>query len=142
MHGLVTLFLGVIALAIILLVVGLIALHVLVVTLTTIMALVVLMTIVRLAITTIASVASMVVVIFMTAMLMVDAPSQLFGEEILGKPKDKIGNINGFEYMYLSNLKIPYFLYSSSVSIKVISMGTTQPPQNDSHIHNRHIQSV
>jgi hypothetical protein len=27
--------------------------------------------------------------------------------------------------MYLSGLKVPYFLYSSSVSIKVISMGTT-----------------
>jgi hypothetical protein len=28
--------------------------------------------------------------------------------------------------MYLSDLKIPYFLYSSSVSIKVISMGATK----------------
>jgi hypothetical protein len=29
--------------------------------------------------------------------------------------------------MYLSDLKIPYFLCLSSVSIKVISMGTTGP---------------
>jgi hypothetical protein len=36
-----------------------------------------------------------------------------------------MGNLNGFEYIYLSNLKVPYILYLSSVSIKVISMGTT-----------------
>jgi len=46
----------------------------------------------------------------------------------LGEPKEEIGNLNGFEYMYLSNLKVPYFLYLSSVSIKVISMGTTLFP--------------
>jgi hypothetical protein len=27
----------------------------------------------------------------------------------IGKPKEEIGNLNGFEYMYLSDLKIPYF---------------------------------
>ncbi len=53
-------------------------------------------------------------------------PSQLLG--ILGKPTEEIGNLNGCEYMHLSNLKIPYFLYSSSVSINVISMGTTELP--------------
>ncbi len=54
-----------------------------------------------------------------------NAPSQLCQEGILGKPKEEIGNLNGFEYMYLSNLKVPYLLYSSSISIKVISMCTT-----------------
>jgi hypothetical protein len=34
-------------------------------------------------------------------------PSQLSREGILGKPKEEIGNLNGFEYMYLSNLKVP-----------------------------------
>jgi hypothetical protein len=42
----------------------------------------------------------------------------------IGKPKEEIRNLNGFEYMFLSDLKVPYFLYLSSVSIKVISMGT------------------
>jgi hypothetical protein len=27
----------------------------------------------------------------------------------IGKPKEEIGNVNGFEYMSLSNLKLPYF---------------------------------
>ena len=71
MHGLVALFLEVIALAIILLVVGLVVPCVLVVASTTIMALIVLMTIVRLAIVTITLVALMVVAIFTTAMLTV-----------------------------------------------------------------------
>jgi hypothetical protein len=31
-----------------------------------------------------------------------NAPSQLFREGKLGKPKEEIGNQNGFEYMYLS----------------------------------------
>jgi hypothetical protein len=57
-----------------------------------------------------------------------NAPSQLFCEGKLGKPKEEIGNLNGFEYMYLNGLKIPYFLYLSSVSIKVISRGTTLFP--------------
>jgi hypothetical protein len=26
-----------------------------------------------------------------------------------GKPKGEIGNLSGFEYMYLSDLKVPYF---------------------------------
>ncbi len=63
-----------------------------------------------------------------SAVYFTNAPSQLFWEGKLGKPKEEIGNLNGFEYMYLSDLKIPYFLYSSSVSIKVISMGTTLSP--------------
>jgi hypothetical protein len=25
------------------------------------------------------------------------------------KPKEEIGNLNGFEYMYLSDLEVPYF---------------------------------
>jgi hypothetical protein len=57
-----------------------------------------------------------------------NAPSQLFREGKLGNPKEEIGNLNRFEYMYLSGLKVPYFKYSSSVSIKVISMGTTLFP--------------
>jgi hypothetical protein len=71
MHGLVTLFLEVIALAIILLVVGLVVPCVLVVRSTTIMALIVSMTIIRLAIVVIALVASMVVTIFVVAVLLV-----------------------------------------------------------------------
>ncbi len=63
--------LGVIALAIILLVIGLGAFQVLVVTLRAIVVLIVLMTIVRLVIVAIASVASMIVAIFPTAMLTV-----------------------------------------------------------------------
>jgi hypothetical protein len=61
-----------------------------------------------------------------------NAPSQIFQEGILGEPKEEIVNLNGFEYMYLSNLKVPYFLFSSSVSIKVISMGTTLSRQANS----------
>jgi hypothetical protein len=38
-----------------------------------------------------------------------NAPSQLFQEGKLGKPKEEIGNLNEFEYMYLSELKVPYF---------------------------------
>jgi hypothetical protein len=30
------------------------------------------------------------------------------GKEI-GKPKEEIGNLNGFEHMYLSDLKVPCF---------------------------------
>jgi hypothetical protein len=26
----------------------------------------------------------------------------------IGKPKEEMGNLNGFEYMYLSDLKVPY----------------------------------
>jgi hypothetical protein len=70
-HGLVTLSLEVITLAIILLVVGLVVPHVLAVALTMIMALIALTTIVRLAIVTITSVALMVVVIFVAMVLLV-----------------------------------------------------------------------
>jgi hypothetical protein len=69
MHGLVALFLGVIAFAIVLLVVGLVALQVLIVALRTIVALIVLMMIVGLAIVAITLVALMVVTIFVTMML-------------------------------------------------------------------------
>jgi hypothetical protein len=54
-----------------------------------------------------------------------NTPSQLFWEGKLGEPKEEIWNLNGFDYMYLSELKVPYFEHSSSISIKVISMGTT-----------------
>jgi hypothetical protein len=56
-----------------------------------------------------------------------NAPSQLFQEGKLGEPKKEIGNLNGFECMYLSYLKVPYFLYLSSLSIRDISMGLTHP---------------
>jgi hypothetical protein len=69
MHGLVAPFLGVIALAIILLVIGLGAFQVLVVTLRAIMTPIILMMIVGLLIIVVASVASMIVAIFPTAML-------------------------------------------------------------------------
>jgi hypothetical protein len=71
MHGLVTLFLGAIALVIILLVIGLVALCVLVVVSTAIMVSIVLMRIVRLAIVAIASVALMVIAIFVATMLLI-----------------------------------------------------------------------
>ncbi len=68
MHGLVTLFLEVIALALILLVVGFAVPHVLVIMWTTIMALIISMMIIRLAII---AVASMMVAVVVTAMLAV-----------------------------------------------------------------------
>ncbi len=71
MHGLVTLFLEVIAFAIILLVVGLVVPHILVVLSTMIMAMIVSMMIIRLAIVAIESVASMVVAIFVVTVLLV-----------------------------------------------------------------------
>ncbi len=71
MHGFVTLFLGVIALAIILLVIGLGAFWVLVITSRVIVALVILMTIARLVIVAITSVTSMIVAVVTTAMLSV-----------------------------------------------------------------------
>jgi hypothetical protein len=54
-----------------------------------------------------------------------NASSPLSREGILGKPKEEIRNLNGFEYMYLCDLKVPHFWYLSSSSIKIISMGTT-----------------
>ncbi len=71
MHGLVTLFLEVIALTIILLVVGLVAPHVLVVASRAIMVPIALMMIVRSLIITVGLVALMIVAIVTTAMLMV-----------------------------------------------------------------------
>ncbi len=82
MHGLVTLFLEVIALAIILLVVGLVVPHVLVVTLTTIMALIVSTTIDRLAIVAITLVASMVVTIFVAMVLLVTRFTAMCGRNM------------------------------------------------------------
>jgi hypothetical protein len=70
-HGIVTLFLEVITLAIILLVVGLAVPHVLVITLTMIMASIVSMMIIRLAIIAVASVTSMMVAVVATVMLAV-----------------------------------------------------------------------
>jgi hypothetical protein len=69
MHGLVALFLGMIAIAIILLVIGLVALQGLVVMSRTIVASIILMTIVRPVIVAIALVTPMVVTIFVTTML-------------------------------------------------------------------------
>jgi hypothetical protein len=37
-----------------------------------------------------------------------NAPSPLFREGKLGKPKEEIGNLIGYDYMYLSGLKVPY----------------------------------
>ncbi len=71
MHGLVTLFVEVIALAIVILVVGLVAPHVFVVALRAIMAPIVLMTKVGSSIIAVTLVALMIVVIFTTAMLTV-----------------------------------------------------------------------
>ncbi len=71
MHGLVTLFLEVIALAIVLLVVGLVAPHVLVVALRAIVVPIVLITIVGLLIIVVTLIALMIVMVFTTAMLMV-----------------------------------------------------------------------
>jgi hypothetical protein len=70
-HGFVTLFLEVIALAIILLVVGLVAPHVLVIASRVIVALIILMTIVGLSIIAFASAASVIVAKFATTMLTV-----------------------------------------------------------------------
>jgi hypothetical protein len=70
-HGLVTLFLEVFALAIILLVVGLAVPCILVVALTTIMALIVSMMMIRSAIVAITLVASMVIAIFVATVLLV-----------------------------------------------------------------------
>jgi hypothetical protein len=71
MHGLIALFLEVIALAIILLVVGLVVPCLLVIALTMIIASIVSMTIIRLAIVAITLVALMVVVIFVATVLLV-----------------------------------------------------------------------
>jgi hypothetical protein len=64
------------------------------------------------------------------AVYFANVPSQLFREGKLGEPKEEIGNLYAFEFMYLSDFKIPYFLYLSSASIKVISMGTTPPVES------------
>jgi hypothetical protein len=71
MHGLVALFLGVIAVAIVLLVIGLVAPCILIVVLTMIVALILLMMMVRSAIVVIASVALTVIAVLVTSMMMV-----------------------------------------------------------------------
>jgi hypothetical protein len=49
-----------------------------------------------------------VVNVWSLAVYFANASSQLFGERKLGKPKEEIRNLNGFEYMYLSNPKVSY----------------------------------
>jgi hypothetical protein len=71
MHGLIALFFEVIALAMILLFVGLAVLTVLIIAMRTIVVLIVLMTIVRLLVIAITSVASMVAVILVARILLV-----------------------------------------------------------------------
>ncbi len=43
------------------------------------------------------------------AVYFANAPSQLFWEGKLGKPKEEIGYLNGFEYTHFCDLKMPYF---------------------------------
>ncbi len=43
----------------------------------------------------------------------------------IGKPREEIGNPNGFEYRYLNGLKVPYYSTYPLLSIKVTSMGMT-----------------
>ncbi len=38
-------------------------------------------------------------------------PLSFSEKEKLGEPKEEIGNLNGFEYMDLSDLKIPYMQF-------------------------------
>jgi hypothetical protein len=45
----------------------------------------------------------------LSAVYFTNTPSQLFREGKLGKPKEEIKNLNGFDHMYLSGLKVPYF---------------------------------
>jgi hypothetical protein len=52
-----------------------------------------------------------------SAVYFANAPSKLFSEGKLGEPKEKIGNLNGFEYICtLVGLRY-HILYSYSVSI-------------------------
>jgi hypothetical protein len=39
-----------------------------------------------------------------SAVYFANAPSQLFREGKLSEPKEEIGNLNGFKYLYLGNL--------------------------------------
>ncbi len=57
----------------------------------------------------------------------------------IGKPREEIGNLNGFEYMYLSDLKVPLFQYLSSISIKIISIGTTETHHGDNRGESKHV---
>ncbi len=54
-------------------------------------------------------------------------PSAILRKKI-GKPKEEIGNLNGFECMYLSDLKVPYFEQLSSISMKVIPWARHSSP--------------
>ncbi len=47
--------------------------------------------------------------------------SQHFWEGKWGEPKEEIGNLNGFEYVYLSDLKIPYFCTHPLYQLKLFS---------------------
>jgi hypothetical protein len=55
-------------------------------------------------------------------------PLSAFLRKKIRKPGEEIKNLNGFEYMYLSDLKVPYFLCLSSISIKVVFMAMTLFP--------------
>jgi hypothetical protein len=37
-------------------------------------------------------------------------PLSFSEKEELGEPKEEIGNLNGYDYLYLSGLKVPYFV--------------------------------
>jgi hypothetical protein len=37
-------------------------------------------------------------------------PLSFSEKEKLGEPKEEIGNLSGYDYMYLSGLKVPYFV--------------------------------
>jgi hypothetical protein len=43
-------------------------------------------------------------------------------------PRKEIKNLNGFEYWYLSGLKVPYYSVYPPLSIKDILMGMTLFP--------------
>ncbi len=65
-----------------------------------------------------------------------NAPSQLSWEGILGKPKEEIRNLNGFEYMYLSNLKVPYFSTRPLYPLKLFPWAQhSSPPWQDLLCH-------
>jgi hypothetical protein len=61
-------------------------------------------------------------------------PLSFSEKEKLGKLTEEIGNLNGYDYMYLSGIKVSYILYMASVSIEVNSVGTTRMLSDPSHI--------
>jgi hypothetical protein len=46
--------------------------------------------------------------------------------KLIGKPREKIGYLNGFEYRYHNGLKVPYYCKYPPLSRKVTSMGMTK----------------